>query len=177
MSIGLLLLRIVVGLTVAAHGAQKLFGAFGGPGLGAGSQFLESLHFRPGRPHIWVVGVAELGGGILVALGLLTPFGAAAIVGVMVAAIVVVHWSNGFFASNRGIEFPLLVAASALALAFTGPGTASLDHALGWHLAGAGWGIAALVLALVASGVILGLRAARRSGYQVSDAGSASARA
>src|SRR5207244_8770188 len=90
MSAGILLLRLAVGPTVAAHGAQKLFGAFGGHGLEGTAQFLESLGFRPGRLHAWALGAGELVGGIMLATGLLTPLGAAAVIGVMAVAALVV---------------------------------------------------------------------------------------
>jgi hypothetical protein len=81
MDIGILILRVLVGLTVAAHGAQKLFGIFGGHGLSGTSEFLESLGFRPGRFHAYLLGIAELAGGTLLAIGLFTPVAAAAIIG------------------------------------------------------------------------------------------------
>ena len=81
-----------------------------------------------------VNGLAEFGGGALLALGLLTPLGAAAVAGVMLVAIATVHWKNGFFNSNGGYEFNLLIVATAIALAFTGPGTISIDDLAGWTL-------------------------------------------
>ena len=70
---GMLLLRLVVGWTMVAHGAQKLLGWFGGPGFGGTARFLEQMGFRPGELHAVLSGGAELGGGLLLALGLLTP--------------------------------------------------------------------------------------------------------
>src|SRR5438876_11448049 len=98
MSIGLLILRLVVGLSLAAHGAQKLFGWFGGHGIAGTGQFLEQLGFRPGRPHAVQAGLAELVGGLFLATGFLTPAAAAAVVAVMVVAAVSVHVKKGFFA-------------------------------------------------------------------------------
>src|SRR5439155_1943196 len=98
MSIGLLILRLVVGLTLAAHGAQKLFGWFGGYGLAGTGQFLEQLGFRPGRIQAAQAGLAEFVGGLLLAAGFLTPVGAAAVAAVMLVASVSVHLKNGFFA-------------------------------------------------------------------------------
>ncbi|HVJ27733.1 MAG TPA: DoxX family protein, partial [Vicinamibacterales bacterium] len=95
MEIGLLLIRAVVGLTMAAHGAQKLFGWFGGYGLEGTGGFLEQLGFRPGRRHAFMAGLVETGGGLFLALGLLTPFAAAAIVAVMLVAAVTVHLKGG----------------------------------------------------------------------------------
>src|SRR5438093_4811227 len=96
MSIGLLILRLVVGVTLAAHGAQKLFGWFGGYGIAGTGQFLEQLGFRPGRLHAAQAGIAELLGGLFLATGLLTPAAAAAVVAVMVVAAVSAHLKNGF---------------------------------------------------------------------------------
>jgi putative oxidoreductase len=165
MSAGILLLRLAVGLTLAAHGAQKLFGAFGGHGLEGTAQFLESLGFRPGRLHAWALGAGELVGGIMLATGLLTPLGAAAVIGVMAVAALVVHRPHGFFAENGGYEYPVTLALAAEAVAFTGPGRFSIDHLAGWHLAGPGWGLAAAAIAAIAAGVVLAGRAvANRSG-------------
>src|SRR6266540_6067060 len=98
MNIGLLVLRLVVGLTLAAHGAQKLFGWFGGYGIAGTGQFLEQLGFRPGRLHAAQAGIVEVVGGLFLAAGLLTPAAAAAVVAVMLVAAVSVHVKNGFFA-------------------------------------------------------------------------------
>src|SRR4030081_356265 len=84
---GMLLLRLVVGWTMAVHGAQKLFGWFGGPGFAGTARFLEQMGFRPGELHAVLSGGAEFGGGLLLALGLLTPLGAAAVTGSMLAGI------------------------------------------------------------------------------------------
>ena len=149
MSVGLLILRLVVGLTLAAHGAQKLFGWFGGYGLKGTGQFLEQLGFRPGRLQAALAGLSELGGGLLLVAGFLTPAGAAAAVAVMLVAVVAVHGRNGFFIQNSGYEYALALGGAALALAFTGPGALSLDSALGLRLSGAAWGAAALVAGLV----------------------------
>ena len=153
MDIGLLLLRLTTGLTLAAHGAQKLFGWFGGPGLGRTAQFFEELGFPRGHRHALVAGLVEIGGGLILSLGLVTPFAAATIVSVMLVGAVSVHVKNGFFAQNGGYEYALLLGVAALTLAFTGPGSLSLDGLLGHYLSGAFWGVAAL-LAGVVGGVI-----------------------
>ena len=124
MDVGLLLLRLAVGGVMAAHGAQKLFGWFGGYGLEGTSGWLESLGFRPGRIQAAIAGWSEFLGGLLLVLGLLTPLGAAAVIGVMIVAIGSVHWEKGFFNSAGGYEFNLLLAVVAAALAFTGAGSA-----------------------------------------------------
>lgn len=160
MDIGLLLIRLVIGGTIAAHGAQKLFGWFGGYGIAGTGGWLESLGFRPGRVQAVVSGLSEFGGGVLLALGLLTPLGAAAIAGVMLVAIGSVHISNGFFNGGGGYEFNLVLALGALAIAFTGPGEISVDKALGWSFDGPEYGIPAMLAALLIGGVVLATRKA-----------------
>ena len=155
MNIGLLILRLVFGLTMAAHGSQKLFGWFGGGGIAGTAPFMEQLGFRPGRLHAALAGLTEAGGGLMLALGLFTPLAAAMIVSVMLVAIVAVHLAKGFFAQSGGYEYPLALAAGALAVAFTGPGAMSLDAALGIDWAGNGWGVTSLVLGLVGGGAQL----------------------
>ena len=149
MDIGLLLLRLAVGLTLAAHGTQKLFGWFGGPGLDATGQFFAMLGFHPGRRHALMAGLAETGGGLLLALGLLTPVGAALPFSVMLVAAVTVHIKKGFFAQNGGYEYTLVLGIAALTLAFTGPGSLSLDALLGYYLSGRFWGVAALFVGVL----------------------------
>jgi putative oxidoreductase len=127
----LLLLRLVLGLTLAAHGAQKLFGWFGGHGLSGTGGFFESMGFRPGRVFALAAGLGELVGGLLVALGLLGPVGPALLIAVMVVAVITVHAKNGFFNTAGGYEFPLLIATASAALALAGPGQLSVDRALG----------------------------------------------
>jgi putative oxidoreductase len=131
LSIGLLFARLVLGTLLAAHGSQKLFGWFGGYGLAGTGGFFEQLGFRPGRAFAAAAALAEITGGLLLALGFLGPVGSALIISVMIVAAVSVHWSHGLFATTNGIEVPLLYATGALTLALTGPGAYSLDAALG----------------------------------------------
>ena len=161
METGLLLIRVVLGGIMAAHGAQKLFGWFGGPGLAGTGGWLEAMGLRPARVWAGLTGLAEFGGGALLILGLLTPLGAAAVAGVMFVAIATVHWRNGFFNSNGGYEFNLLIVAAAIALAFTGPGTISIDDLAGWTLAGTAWGLAALGSSALAAASVLAMRRPR----------------
>jgi putative oxidoreductase len=161
MSIGLFLLRLVVGLTFAAHGGQKLFGWFSGGGISGTASAMEQMGFRPGRLNALLAGLAEFGAGLALVLGLLTPLAAGVAVAVMLVAAVGVHLRNGFFLQNGGIEYTLVLAVSALSLAFTGPGTLSLDYALGISWSGAPWGLFALVLGAVGGG--LHILASRRS--------------
>ncbi|MEX0817781.1 MAG: DoxX family protein [Gaiellales bacterium] len=158
MEAGLLLIRVVLGGIMAAHGAQKLFGWFGGHGIPGTAGWLESMGLRPARLYAAVNGLAEFGGGALLVLGLLTPLGAAAVAGVMFVAIATVHWKNGFFNSSGGYEFNLLIVATAIGLAMTGPGTISIDHLAGWTLAGPEWGLAALGISAIAAGSVLAMR-------------------
>jgi putative oxidoreductase len=153
MNTGLLVLRLVVGLGLAAHGAQKLYGWFGGKGLSGTGRFFESLGFRPGRSFALAAGFAEVGGGLLMALGLFGPIGPALAIVIMVVAMVTVHIDNGFFVEQNGVERPLLYAAGAAAIALTGPGTHSLDAWLG--LAGP-WGFQSGMIAL-GLGILIGL--------------------
>ena len=131
---GLLILRLVIGFTLAAHGAQKLFGWFGGPGMSRWTESVKRLRIRPARPWAWVAALSEFGGGLLLVLGLLSPLGSLAIAGAMLVAIATVHLSKGFWVSKGGFEFNLLIIGGAVSLALTGPGAYSLDNALGTHL-------------------------------------------
>ncbi|MDP9342696.1 MAG: DoxX family protein [Actinomycetota bacterium] len=149
MDIGLLILRVVVGALFVGHGTQKLFGWFGGYGVQGTGGWLHGMGFRPGQPMAVLVGVSEAGGGLLLMLGLLTPLGCAAIVGVMTTAILAVHAEKGMWNTNGGMEFPLVMGIVAVAIAFAGPGAYSVDHAIGSGLAGTGWGVAATLLGLL----------------------------
>jgi putative oxidoreductase len=153
MDAGLLVGRLALGLLMAAHGSQKLFGAFGGHGLTAVASMFESLGFRPGRFFASAAAVAEVSSGVLVAAGLLGPVGPALMLSVMIVAAVSVHWRNGLFAMSNGIEVPLLYAVGAAALTLTGFGRYSADAALGLSALwtpGADW-------VALAVGIILGI--------------------
>lgn len=130
-SLGLLLVRLL-GLGFATHGAQKLFGWFGGYGLAGTGGFFESFGFRPGTLFAGAAGASELVGGVLIALGLGGPIGPMFVIAPMVVAIFAVHWSNGFSAAKNGYELPLLYLGFAALLAFAGFGAYSLDAAFGW---------------------------------------------
>jgi putative oxidoreductase len=131
LSTGLLVGRLFVGLLMAAHGSQKLFGWFGGYGLAGTGGFFESLGFRPGRVFAALAAATEIVSGLLTALGLMGPVGPALMLSVMIVAAVSVHWRNGVFATANGVELPLLYAVGAVALGLTGPGLLSVDALLG----------------------------------------------
>ncbi len=131
-----LLLARLVGLGMAAHGAQKLFGWFGGHGLAGTGGFFEKLGFRPGKQFALAAGAGEFLGGLLLAAGLGGPLGPALIVLVMIVAAMSVHLKNGFLQGNNGFELNAVYIALAIVLGYTGPGELSLDHALHLHVLG-----------------------------------------
>jgi putative oxidoreductase len=131
--LGLLALRAGVGGALFAHGAQKLFGWFGGGGLEQTGAMFEKLGFRPGKANAIAAGLGEAGGGALLAAGLGTPGAGAAVAGTMIVASSM-HVENGFFGSKGGFEYPAVLGWSAAALALAGPGSLSLDHLLGHRL-------------------------------------------
>ena len=131
LALGLLILRVVAGLTIAAHGAQKLFGWFGGPGFAKMAQGLRGQGFKPSWFWTSLVILGEFGGGLSVASGFLTPLGAAGMFAAMFMAIFKSHWKNGFFNSKRGLEFPLSLLTIAVAIGIIGPGSYSLDVLFG----------------------------------------------
>jgi putative oxidoreductase len=128
---GLLILRMTVGTLLAGHGAQKLMGWFGGPGLKGTHGFMESLGMKPARVWGTMAAGSEFSGGIMTALGLLNPVGPLNIIGAMLVATRKVHWGKPVWAGEGGAELPLTNIAAASAIALAGPGKYSLDHALG----------------------------------------------
>jgi putative oxidoreductase len=133
-SAGLLILRIALGGIFFAHGAQKLFGWFGGGGISGHAGFLESLGVRPARLLAVVSGLGEFFGGLGVLFGLLMPLPAAAIIGTMSVAIIKVQLPKGFWNRDGGMEFPLVLAVQAFVIGLVGPGRYSLDAAFGVRL-------------------------------------------
>ena len=124
---GLLLARLIVGLALAAHGSQKLFGWFGGYGISGTGGFFESLGFKPGAAFAAAAGLSELIGGLLIAVGFLGPVGPALIIATMLVAIFTVHISKGFWNTDGGWELPVTNIAAAIAFASFGYGALSLD--------------------------------------------------
>jgi putative oxidoreductase len=156
--VGLLVVRLLFGLAIAAHGAQIIWGWFGGYGLKRTGGAFETIGFRPGAAFAAAAGAGEFAGGILFVLGLLTPVGAVAVLSAMLVAMAV-NIKGGFFAAGKGIELPFLFAAAALGIVFTGPGAISLDSLLGLHVfekPAVVWAL--LVLAVIGTGGTLALR-------------------
>ncbi len=164
MHLGLLVLRLVVGLLFVGHGAQKLFGIWGGHGLRGTAGFFEGIGLKPGHLHASAAGVLEFGGGALLALGLLTPVAATMLIAVMTAAVISVHYPKGLWATGGGYEYNLVLASAAFALAAIGPGNWSLDHTLSLSMHGVLWAVGALVVGVLggAGAVVSGRMVDRR---------------
>ena len=159
MSYGLLFLRVVIGAIFAAHGTQKLFGWWGGGGLGGTAKWLGSSGFRPPLAMAVLVAASETSG-VVLAVGLVTPFAALALASTMVVAVGSVHWKNGFFSGKGGYEFNLALWSAVVAVAAIGPGRFSLDRAFGWddNLSGVWWGVGVLALSLAGGALVLASR-------------------
>ncbi len=127
LSLGLLVLRVVAGLTMAAHGYAKYFK--GGRISGTAGWF-DSMGMRPGKVHAHLAASTEIGSGLLLALGLFTPLAALAFVALMAVAAYTVHLKNGFFIVGDGYEYNVILAVIGIAVATTGPGQYSLDYQL-----------------------------------------------
>ena len=162
-ALGLLILRLVIGLTMAAHGAQKLFGWWGGPGMKNWTAGMTRMRIRPAAPWAWISALSELLGCLGLAAGLLIPLPNLAIAAAMLVAIALVHWPKGFFTSKGGFEFNLSLIAAVAAIALTGPGAYSLDAALRLHLPEPVTLIAGTIAVLAGVGVALGTRGPRRA--------------
>ena len=159
LALALLILRVVIGLTVAAHGAQKLFGWWDGPGMKGWTGAMNHMRIRPATPWAWMSAFAEFFGGIGLAVGFLTPLPSLAIAGSMLVAIALVHWPHGFFTSKGGFEFNLSILATVAAIALAGPGAYSLDAALRINFTEPITLIVGTVLLLIVVVVALGTRA------------------
>jgi putative oxidoreductase len=159
MATGLLLLRIVVGLALVGHGTQKLFGWFGGHGPRTTGAFFEMLGYRPGVLFALIAGLSEAGGGSLLALGFLTPLAGAAVIGVMLNAALSLR-DRGPWIINGGWEYTVVLATVGAAIALTGPGSISIDHAIGldWSTA---WDVGGIVLGVGAAIATMVLRRSR----------------
>ena len=124
---GLLILRVTVGLLFAGHAMQKLAGWFGGYGIAGTGGFFESIGLKPGRTMAILAGLSELVGGLLFAVGLLTPLAAALLVLIMLISIIKVHGKHGLWVTQNGYEYNLVLIAVAIAVALIGPGYYSID--------------------------------------------------
>src|SRR3954451_14121057 len=159
MDLGLFLIHVVVGLVIAAHGSQKLFGLFGGAGLDGTGGVMESLGLAPGRPMALASGLTEFAGGILLALGLFVPLAAALIAATYIVAARTAHAGKGPWSADGGWEYVMVLSTVAIGLAFNGAGKWSLDNAIGWDVSGLWWGIGSAVVALIgAISVLAGTR-------------------
>jgi putative oxidoreductase len=157
MDAGLLIARAVVGLLFVGHGTQKLFGWFDGHGPEGTGGFLESVGYKPGKRMAVVTGICEAGAGALLILGLFTPLAAAVIIGVMLNATLAVHAEKGVWNDRGGFELPLVYATIAAALAFVGPGSASIDEAIG-PFSGYFYGFVAIALGIIAGFIAHSMR-------------------
>ena len=161
--LGLLLLRLVIGGLLFGHGAQKLFGWFGGFGFAGTRGWLASqMRMRPATFWAALAGLSEVVGGLLLAVGFLSPLGSLAIVAAMLMAIILAHWPR-FWAAQNGIEYPLVLLAAAASLALSGPGAYSLDALLGIALPTPATLVAGLALVLIGTVVALATRAPEAS--------------
>jgi putative oxidoreductase len=171
--IALVTLRLVVGLLVAGHGVQKLFGWFGGHGLATTSRFLESMGFRPASAWALLGAAAETAGGVLFAVGLFSPLGSIGIGAAMAIAITKIHWPK-LWASNGGFEYPLVNLAVAVAVGIVGPGAYALDRVWGTSLPSV---IVQPLLGLVALGYLVGMASSAAIKRATSGSRSSEARA
>ena len=130
-ALGLLVIRLVIGLTFAAHGSQKLFGWFGGYGIDGNAQFFESVGLKPGKPLAVLAGMGEFLSGLFFAAGFLTPLAAAAMVVIMLVAMKTVTGKNGYWITANGTEYSVAIIAVAIGVALTGPGAYALDKLIG----------------------------------------------
>ena len=154
-SLALLLLRVVTGALLVGHGGQKLFGGFGGRGLAGTATYFESLGIRPGREWAYIAGATETTGGVLIALGLMSPVGPIIASAPMVIAWRKAHKGKPIFVNLGGAELPLTNLTIAAALAMTGPGRLSLDALLGIRTP---WWMSVLVLVATAAGVTVAMQ-------------------
>jgi putative oxidoreductase len=172
MKIGRLLLRGAVGGFFFGHGTQKLFGWFGGHGLDATAQGFEAMGLRPGRANAIAAGVAEAGGGALLASGVATPVAASVLTATMITAIETVHAKNGPWASNGGYEYNVVLIAAVLALAEVGRERPSARVATGTLLVGALGALGAHLAAAAAPAPVASV-----NGAAPADAGASGAQA
>jgi putative oxidoreductase len=152
--IGLFLLRLGIGAVVFAHGAQKVFGLWGGPGIASFAGNLQTFGYQQATTLSWVTGVTELVAGAFIVIGVLTPLAAAAVLAIMINAVLL-KLGNGFFVTgpkgSDSVEYSLVLGLGAACLVFTGPGRIALDNGRAWHRRPASWGVLALVIGIAAA--------------------------
>lgn len=151
LNVGMLFLRVSIGLIFASHGYNKFFGGGKIPGT---ANWFNSIGMKPGKVHAYLAATTEMTSGILLALGLLTSFAAAGMVAVMTVAAYTVHRKNGFFVVKDGIEYNVVLACVALSIAVIGPWKYSLDHAVGLAPLLNGWVGLAIVAVLGVGGAV-----------------------
>jgi putative oxidoreductase len=155
MNAGRLLARLTIGGLFVGHGTQKLFGWFGGPGPEGTAQMMDKLELRPARRQALAAGLSETVGGGLLALGALTPAASALLSGTMFTAIRKVHFPKGLWNTGGGYEYNLTLIAALAAIVECGPGSLSVDHALGIERRGSGWALAAVAAGALGSAVAI----------------------
>jgi putative oxidoreductase len=168
MKTGKLLARVVVGGLFIAHGTQKLFGWFDGPGIEGASKMMDSIGLRPGRRNALAASATESVGGAMLVAGALTPLAATGLIATMITAIRTVHVKNGLWNAKGGYEFNLALIAAILAIVDGGPGKLSIDGALGLDDTGEGWALAALLAG--ALGSTIAIEAGHRQAAEETDA-------
>jgi putative oxidoreductase len=156
LGLGLLVLRLALGVTMGAHGLQHLFGLFGGPGVGGFARVLETFGYHKQTTLLsWITGITELGGGVLVVVGLFTPLAVAGLLGVAANAVYAKFHGGFFEGQGQGFEFELVLGAAALSLLFTGAGPISLERNTPWRRRPLPLGLVSLLLAAAASVVVI----------------------
>jgi putative oxidoreductase len=155
MNAGRLIARLTIGGLFIGHGTQKLFGWFGGPGPQGTEQMMDKLELRPARENAVLAGASETVGGTLLALGALTPLAGALLSGTMFTAIRKVHFQKGLWNTAGGYEFNLTLIAAIAALIDGGPGSPSVDRALGIDRTGTGWTLASIAAGAAGSALAI----------------------
>jgi putative oxidoreductase len=171
-ALGLFVIRLALGSMLAVHGLNKVLGP---GGLAGTARWFDGLGLRPGWLHARLAAGNEIGAGLLMAFGLAFPFAGAAFIGLMAVAAMTDHRGKGFFVFKGGWEYVALIGAVSAALVSTGPGSWSLDHVIGWHLAGPGWAGLAILVGVAAAGGLLVIAA--RGSARLTEAGAAGEKA